>query len=77
MAESDYAPGDSDWKNKGVFKKFYQEEFLDTNVFEFSGLTQFGYVYYPNQCFDGSTNCKVHMHWHSGLLSVDNVLLNF
>lgn len=30
IPESEWAPGDKDWKKKGVLRKFYQTEFLDT-----------------------------------------------
>lgn len=33
IPESDWAEGDSDWWQKGVLRKFYQDEFLDTYIF--------------------------------------------
>lgn len=52
----------SDWQSAGIYKRFLQTEFVDKNMFEFSGLARFGYVYYPNSCLTNS--CKVHMHLH-------------
>lgn len=72
IPESDWAPGDTDWRNKGVFKKFYQYEFLDTYFFEHHGLDEFGYIYYPNKCYDGSEDCKVHMYIHGCGETVDS-----
>jgi len=31
---SEVKPGDTDWASKGVLKQFYQDEFLDTSIFE-------------------------------------------
>ena len=59
------APYDNDWASKGVLKKFFQSEFLDTTIFQIDGLDDFGYIYYPYRCIDGSVeSCKVHMHLH-------------
>lgn len=62
---SSIASGDTDWRSKGVWRKFDQSVFLETSVFEVDGLQQYGYIYYPTRCFDGSiSNCKVHMSLH-------------
>ena len=71
IPESDWAAGDSDWRNKGVFRKFWQEEFIDTWMWENNGLAEYGYVYYPYRCYDGSKSCKVHMHLHGCGMPVD------
>lgn len=34
-------------------------------------MAEYGYIYYPKQCYDGSKNCKVHMHLHGCGLPVD------
>lgn len=31
---SSVAPGDTDWMSKGVLKQFFQDEFLDTSIFQ-------------------------------------------
>ena len=74
---SDWSPGDTDWKSKGVLKKFQQSEFLDTWVWETDGLAPYGYVYYPYKCYDGSTKCKVHMYLHGCTQTVDGPWLAF
>jgi len=57
--------GDTDWRSKGVWRKFDQSVFLETSVFEIDGLQQYGYIYYPTRCYDGTVaNCKVHMSLH-------------
>lgn len=48
IAEDEWKVGDTEWASKGVMRKFYQHEFLDSSVFEFSGLAEYGYVYYPD-----------------------------
>lgn len=61
----EYFEGDAKYDSKGVLKKFYQSEFLDTTIFQIDGLADYGYIYYPLQCIDGRVkNCKVHMHLH-------------
>lgn len=77
MPESDWKAGDPDWRNKGIFKKFHQYEFLDTLIWEHHGLDQYGYVYYPDQCYDGSRNCKVHMYIHGCGETVDSPWMNW
>lgn len=74
---SSWAPGDADWWQKGVMKKFYQSEFLDTFVWELSGLAEYGYIYYPNQCYDGTKSCKVHMHLHGCGATVDGLFFGY
>ena len=53
------------WETKGVLREFSQTEFLpdDLGLFDFSGLDDYGYVYYPNTCI-GQSGCKVHMMLH-------------
>lgn len=35
---------------------------METTWFNTAGLADYGYVYYPNRCFDGTVDkCKVHM----------------
>ena len=74
IAESDWAEGDTNWREKGVLKKFYQDEFLDTSIFQVDGLAKFGYVYYPNRCLNWRNKCKVHMHLHGCGFTADGVL---
>jgi hypothetical protein len=53
---------DSDYKSKGVLRRFDQRDFIDATIFETIGLAQYGYVYYPYRCIDGSVeSCKIHM----------------
>lgn len=55
-------PADPDYKDNGIFRRFDQRDFLDTTVFSTHGLADYGYIYYPKRCVDGSVeNCKVHM----------------
>jgi len=45
-------PVDVKWKKHGILRKFNQNDFLDwkyrLNPMEFTGLDNFGYVFYPN-----------------------------
>ena len=51
--------------SKGVFRNFAQYEFVDQNWLEFSGFNDYGYVYYPNRCYDGSVEkCHIHVEMH-------------
>lgn len=52
----------ADWRSAGTFRRFYQNEFIEAETFEFHGLARYGYVYYPNSC--KTKSCKVHMHLH-------------
>ena len=58
-------PDSRDWEKKGVLREFSQKEFLpdDLEIFQFSGLDDYGYVYYPNSCI-GKAGCRVHMMLH-------------
>lgn len=33
-------------------------------------MSPLGYIFYPNQCYDGTTQCKVHIHLHGCFSSV-------
>lgn len=77
MAESDWKAGDADWANKGVLKKFNQQEFVDSLAWQYNGLATYGYVYYPNQCYDGSATCKVHMFLHGCMNTIDGIFLGY
>jgi hypothetical protein len=63
-----------DWEQKGVLRKFSQKEFLpdDLKWNEFSGLDDFGYVYYPNTCI-GESGCKVHLFLHGCASGFENI----
>ena len=53
---------DANYNDNGVLRRFSQKEFIEASVFETIGLTEYGYVYYPYSCVDGTVqNCKVHM----------------
>lgn len=53
---------DLNFKDNGVLRRFSQWEFLETTIFDLHGLAEFGYVYYPYSCIDGTVqSCKVHM----------------
>lgn len=73
IPESEWAEGDTDWKNKGVMRKFHQSEFLDTYMWQIGGLNTYGYIYYPYKCYDGSKSCKVHMYLHGCGQTVDGI----
>ena len=51
-----------DWESNGVYRRFLQDEFVEKDFLEFSGLAKFGYVYYPNSCIN--KQCKLHMNLH-------------
>lgn len=56
--------GDEDWESQGVIRKFSQKEFVDKKVWQFSGLDEFGYVFFPNSCLADGASCKVHVVLH-------------
>lgn len=50
-------------------RKYAQAEFLgDHSIFEngfgYHGFDEYGYVYYPTACTDGTKKCKVHIFMH-------------
>ena len=62
------------WEKKGVLRKFSQKEFLpdDLEVFQISGLDDYGYVYYPDSCI-GTSGCKVHLFLHGCASGTENI----
>ena len=48
----------------GILRRFDQSDFLDTFLWESTSLSQFGYVFYPEQCVSGEIQCKLHIHLH-------------
>ena len=58
------APKDKDWENKGILNTFNQREFLDLWNWNYSGLADFGYVFFPKQCIKDEAKCKVHVFLH-------------
>lgn len=55
----------TDWASQGVLRQFDQREFIDAYIpWEFHGLNERGFVYYPNNCKTAGSNCKVHMLLH-------------
>ena len=77
MPEAQWADGDFDWWKKGVLRQFYQDEFLDTFVYQIDGLAKYGYIFYPNKCVDGSEQCRVHMHLHGCGQTADGLFLGY
>ena len=55
---------DPDWETKGVFRPYWQSNFLDTPVWVHSSLAPLGYIFYPEQCYDGTTQCHIHIYLH-------------
>ena len=55
---------DPDFHSKGVLRHFWQADYLDTYLWQKSSLAPLGYIFYPNQCIDGTTQCKLHIHLH-------------
>lgn len=53
-------------------QKFDQTEFFDVGLFGYSGLAKYGFVYYPNQCVDGTTKCKIVVSLHGGNQEYEN-----
>jgi len=63
------AARDTDWKNKGVLRKFDQKTMLEytrSTVLMLDGLDYDGYVYYPHTCTEnnGAAKCKLHFALH-------------
>ena len=42
----------NDWEDKGVLRFFSQNEFLDYVIGDYVGFYDYGYIYYPNTCFE-------------------------
>lgn len=40
-------PKDVNWRQKGVLRKFSQIDFVDSTMWQDSGLAAYGHVYYP------------------------------
>ena len=57
---------DLNWRNdeKGVLRKFSQWVLTDASILDLSGIDEHGYIFYPKQCADGTTVCKLHIHFH-------------
>jgi hypothetical protein len=55
-----------DWdeiSENGVLRQFWQPSFLDSYLWNWQ-LSPVGHVFYPKRCFDGVTQCKLHIHLH-------------
>ena len=39
-----------------------------------SSLSNVGYIYYPNQCVDGTASCKIHVFLHGCSAMLKNLL---
>ena len=57
-----WSAGDPDWQEKGVFRPFWQPDYLTSNIWENDSLAPLGYIFYPEQCYDGTTQCRLHVH---------------
>lgn len=55
---------DENWKENGKLVWFDQTEFIDSWPFEYTGMADRGLLYYPNQCIDGSRQCKLLVMMH-------------
>ena len=53
-ALSSLAAADNDYKSKGVLRRFSQKEFIDATIFQTIGMKEYGFVYYPYRCVDGT-----------------------
>lgn len=73
---TELAEKDLDWQNQGYLRKFDQKEFVDLKVWKFSGLAEFGYVFFPEQCIENDS-CKLHVHLHGCGMGYENIFLNF
>jgi len=49
---------------KGILFKFDQTEFIESWPLEYTGMADEGFMYYPNQCVDGVTKCKLVVMMH-------------
>lgn len=63
---SSFKPMDLNWRknNTGILRKFSQYALTDASVLDFSGIAEHGYIFYPKQCADGTTVCKLHINFH-------------
>lgn len=51
---------------KGKLIQFDQTEFIEAWPLEYTGLANEGFVYFPDQCTDGQTKCKIMVFLHGG-----------
>lgn len=60
------AERDTDWRSKGVLKKFDAKYFLESSILGHDGLDWDGYIFYPNTCVEnnGAAKCKIHFALH-------------
>ena len=64
-------PRDLEWRSKGILREFEQHEFLeDSFIYDYNGFHKYGYVYYPYQCLEPDSKCKIHIFFHGCLQSV-------
>ena len=56
---------DPAWKRHGVLMQYDQREFVDPDdSWDEANFANYGWLYYPNQCADGSTKCKITFALH-------------
>lgn len=49
-----YVPDYFTWQERGVLRRFNQKEFVSSWVLWPDGLAEYGWVYWPQKCADGS-----------------------
>jgi hypothetical protein len=66
-----------EWEDYGTLKFYSQWEFIDAPVFEYLGFNDYGYVYFPYECYknidlddqseaqnQSKGGCKIHIALH-------------
>jgi hypothetical protein len=53
-----------DWESKGILRRFSQTDMVESLIFEDTSLDDYGFIFYPNQCADGSISCQIHIATH-------------
>ena len=69
-----FEPMNYDWEEQkvGVLRQFSQYALTDSSIFDFHGLSDTGYIFYPNECATGLKSCKLHVHLHGCTDTVNN-----
>ena len=67
-------PMNYDWEEQqvGVLRQFSQYALTDSSIFDFHGLSDSGYIFYPKECAKGTKSCKLHIHLHGCTDTVNN-----
>ena len=61
----------------GDLRQFDAKEFFPNNDPKALSMDEFGYVYVPTGCLDGSVQCLLHIHFHGCLMEANEIGTDF